>query len=251
MLRKLNFTDRVTLPRSAVSITLRRDATGVLLFDPILTLTDLAMPVDARIFVEAFYRTSYMRFDCGTIGHLTIPPSRRLTDIDSDHLIRFRVKIVGGSLQDEHRVLAASPDITVASDGPASSSRISLLPVNFRDLGHQVWRVELETNQAVLELNNKIASIEQMARTDKRFFALVYPAAVREILTHILLVEQYELDEESDEWWSLWLRWGATLTPDPVPDDPDDRAAWIAAVIAAFCDRYELSRAFEAAEPEA
>lgn len=251
MLRKLNFTDRVKVARSAVSITLRRDTGGVLLFDPVLDLSDLGMPADARVFVEAFYRTSYMRFDCGTIGHLTIPTTRRLTDIDSDNLVRFRVKIVGGSPGDEHRVLAASPDLTIAAAGPASSSRISLLPVNFRDLGHQVWRVELETNQAVLELNNRIASIEQMARTDKRFFALVYPAAVREILTHILLVEQYDPADESDEWWSHWLRWAATLTPDPVPTDADDRPVWIAAVIAAFCDRYELSRWFNAMEPEA
>ena len=213
-------------------------------------VTQTAVPSDARVFVEAFYRTSYMRFDCGTIGHPSIPQTRRLTDIDSDNLVRFRVKVVGGSLQDEHRVLAASPDITIAAAGPGSSSRISLLPVNFRDLGHQIWRVELETNQAVLELNNRIASIEQMARTDKKFFALVYPAAVREILTHIALVEQYEPDEESDEWWSLWLRWTATLTPDPLPSDLDDRPAWITAVVAAFCDRYELSRPFEAMELE-
>jgi hypothetical protein len=251
LIRKLNFTDRVKVPRSAVSIALRRDATGVLVFDPLLALTDIALPADAKVFVEAFYRTSYMRFDCGTIGHPTIPEMRRLTDIDSDNLVRFRVKVVGGSLSDEHRVLAASPDITIAAADAGASGRISLLPVNFRDLGEQIWRVEIETDQAVLELNSRIASIEQLARSDKKFFALVYPAAVREILTHILLVEQYEADEEADEWWSLWLRWAATLLPDPLPADLDDRPAWIAAVVGAFCNRYELAGSFEAVEPGA
>ena len=64
-------------------------------------------------------------------------------------------------------------------------------------------------------------------------------------------MEQYDPADESDEWWSHWLRWAATLTPDPVPTDVDDRPVWIAAVIAAFCDRYELSRWFNAMEPEA
>jgi hypothetical protein len=251
LIRKLNFTDRIKVPRSAVSIALRRDATGLLVFDPLLALTDIALPADARVFVEAFYRASYMRFDCGTVGRPAIPEMRRLTDIDSDNLVRFRVKVVGRSLSDEHRVLAASPDITIAAAGPGASGRISLLPVNFRDLGEQIWRVEIETNQAVLELNSRIASIEQMARTDMKFFALVYPAAVREILTHIVLVEQYGADEEADEWWSLWLRWAAALMPDPLPEDVDDRPAWISSVVAAFCARYELSRSFDALEPEA
>ena len=41
------------------------------------------------------------------------------------------------------------------------------------------------------------------------FFALVYPAAVREILTHILVIEAYDLAEETDEWWGSLAALGA------------------------------------------
>src|SRR5947209_9443994 len=100
MLRKLNFTERARMPRSNVRVTLRRGADGVLVFDPRLSFDGVAVPPDTRVFVEAYYRTSFMRFDCGTAGHFAPPEDRRLTDIDSTSLVRFRVKLV----DDEHRV---------------------------------------------------------------------------------------------------------------------------------------------------
>ena len=63
MLRKLNFTERSRIPRTAIRIALRRDADGVLVFDPTLDLAGVTAPPDARVYIEAQYRTSYMSFD--------------------------------------------------------------------------------------------------------------------------------------------------------------------------------------------
>ena len=65
MLRKLNFTERTKVPRAAVNITLRREPDGVLAFDALLNLGSLSFPAASRVYIEAHYRTSYMRFDCG------------------------------------------------------------------------------------------------------------------------------------------------------------------------------------------
>ena len=46
--------------------------------------------------------------------------------------------------------------------------------------------------------------------------------------------------EESDEWWSLWLRWGRELTDAPVPEDADERRGWIDDVVSAFCARHRV-----------
>jgi hypothetical protein len=127
-------------------------------------------------------------------------------------------------------VSAASPDGT----------RLPLLEVNFRDLGDIPWRIEIEANGAVLELNNRLDGIERMARHDAAFFALVYPAAVREILTNILIVEQYDIAEDAEEWWSLWLRWARALTDAASPADVEDRRLWIEEVVAAFCGRHRV-----------
>jgi hypothetical protein len=240
MLRKLNFTERTRIPGAASSFELHREHDGILAFDAKLDLSAIAAPSGARVYIEAQYRTSYMRFDYGSIGALVIPENRRLTDIDSDRLVRFRVKIVDLS-RGERRIVAASPDILVSCDRAGSGARVSLLPVNFDDLGDQVWRIHFEADQPVLELNNRIDSIETLARNDPQFFALVYPAAIREVLTHYLLIERWNAEDEPDgdaggsEWPELWMRWGRELTGESAPSDSDDREAWIGDVVAAFC----------------
>ena len=239
MLRKLNFTERVKIPRAAVHIALRRESDGVLAFDPSLDLATLPVPKESRVYIEAQYRTSYMRFDCGTLGDLVIPENRRLFDIDSANVVRFRVKVVDNTTN-ERRIVAAADDITVSAESSDGGALVSLLPVEFRDLGDVPWRVQFEASGPVLELNNRVDGIERLARNDAAFFALVYPAAVREILTRILVVDELEGDE-SDEWWSLWLRWARDLTDAPLPDgDEDDRGAWIAEVVAGFCGRHRI-----------
>jgi len=239
MLRKLNFTERTKIPRSAVQITLRRESDGVLAFDPVLDLSSVTAPASSRVYIEAHYRTSYMRFDCGTLGDLTPPDDRRLSEIDSGSVVRFRVKVVDNATN-THRIVAAADDITVSASSSDGGTRVPLLEVNFRDLGDLPWRVELEANGPVLELNNRVEGIERLARHDAAFFALVYPAAVREILTHILLIDEYEIAEDADEWWSLWLRWARELTDAPLPAEREDRRTWIEDVAAAFCGRHRV-----------
>lgn len=238
MLRKLNFTERAKLPRSSVGITLRRDPDGVLAFDVHFALEAIALPPHASVFIEATYRNSYMRFDCGTVSELSPPADRRLTAIDGTHP-RFRVKIVDNA-GDQHRVVAMAETIAAAAEGIDPSARMPLLPVDFKDLGEQIWRLQFEPDTPVLELNNRIEGIESMAKSDGRFFAFVYPAAVREILTRILLIDEYAPDEESGEWWSLWLRWACHYAADPAPRDEEDRALWIDEVVTGFCATFNV-----------
>ena len=115
MLRKLNFTERAKIPRSAVHFELRRESDGILAFDPKLDLAGIGAPKDARVYIEALYRTSYMRFDCGSIAAMAIPADRRLAGIDSNRIVRFRVKIVDESAG-ARRIVAASNDITVSCE---------------------------------------------------------------------------------------------------------------------------------------
>lgn len=240
MLRKLNFTERTKIPRAAVQIMLRREPDGVLAFDAALDLASVAASRDARVYIEAWYRTSYMRFDLGTLADPHLPEDRRLSEIDSNSVVRFRVKIVDNATN-QHRIVAAADDVTVAVASDTGAARIALLPVNFRDdLGDVPWRVAIEPGGPVLELNNRIDGIESLARNDAAFFALVYPAAVREILTHVLVIEGYGAVDDLDEWWSRWLQWARELVDGSVPEDVEDRQGWIDDVIAAFCGRHRV-----------
>ena len=248
MLRKLNFTERTKLPRANVRVTLRRDADGVLLFDPQLSFDGAGVTPTARVYIEAYYRTSFMRFDCGSVEAFTPPADRRLTEIDSTSVVRFRVKVVDNSAND-HRIVAVAEDIIVSEEKPKAGGRVPLLPVSFNEgMGQQAWRIAFVPNGPVLELNNRIDDIQNLAKNDAAFFALVYPAAVREVLTRILLVDRQEAHEESGEWWSLWLRWAARYSTAALPMDEEEAHLWIEDVVSAFCsdqkliDRWRKSR---------
>lgn len=245
MLRKLNFTERTKIPRSQVRVTLRRDADGVLVFDPQLSFDGVDVIPTARVFVEAYYRTSFMRFDCGSVGSFTPPADRRLTEVGGTNVLRFRVKVV-----DDHRIVAVADDVVVSEEKPETAGRMPLLPVNFTDdLGQQAWQVVFEPTGPVLALNNRIDGIRDIAKNDAAFFALVYPAAVRLILTQILLVEQQDAHDAGDEWWHLWLRWAARFTS-TLPDGADDAPFWIDEAVAAFCSAQKLADRWRASRAE-
>lgn len=248
MLRKLNFTERAKIPKTSIRVSLRRDADGVLVFDPQLSLDDVSLVPTARVFIEASYRTSFMRFDCGSVERFVPPADRRLTEIDPTSVVRFRVKVVDNSAND-HRIIAVADDIVVSEQKGENGGRIPLLPVSFTNaLGQQAWRLAFEPNGPVLELNNRIDDVQNVAKNDAGFFALVYPAAVREILTRILLVEGRDANEEGSEWWHLWLRWARRYSTDPLPRDEDEAGFWIESVLAGFCgdqrvlDRWRTAR---------
>jgi len=230
MLRKLNFTERAKIPRSDIRITLRHDEDGVLVFDPQISFESIGVAPSSRVFIEAYYRTSFMRFDCGSVEAFRVPADRRLTEIDGTSVVRFRIKLV-----DDHRIVAVADDLVVSGEKSQTSGRVPLLPVNFTDaLEQQAWRVAFEPSGPVLELNNRIPDVKDVAKNDALFFALVYPAAVRQVLTQILLVDEHEAHEDGEEWWSLWLQWAARYAS-PLPRDAEDARFWIEEVIAAFC----------------
>jgi hypothetical protein len=65
---------------------------------------------------------------------------------------------------------------------------------------------------------------------------VIYPVAAREILTRILVIDRHEFDPDGDEWPDLWIKWAASLAPDPMPDSEDDgeKLGWIEEVVRAF-----------------
>lgn len=250
MLRKLNFTERAKVPRSSIRMTLRRDDDGVLVFDPQLSFDGVTAAPSARVFIEAYYRTSFMRFDCGSVAAFAPPENRRLTEIGGTSVVRFRVKLVDNTTND-HRIIAVADDIVASEERQDAGGRVPLLPVNFSDaLGQQPWRISFEANGPVLDLNNRIQHVKDVAKNDAAFFALVYPAAVRQILTQILLVDGHDAHEDGDEWWNFWLRW-ATRFASPLPTDHDDASFWIDDVVAAFCNQQHVLDRWRAAGAEA
>ena len=68
MIRRMNYTGRRRIARSRVSVRLRPVPGTGWTFDADMDLVDYGFPAEARVFVEAYNATSYMRFAFGSAG---------------------------------------------------------------------------------------------------------------------------------------------------------------------------------------
>src|SRR5438477_4242186 len=141
MIRRFNYTGRKKIVRDDVAIILTSDG-SVKGFEANLSAlgdSKYNLPKDARLFVEAYERTAYMRFDFGTTGTITPPPreARLLTEFEGSNGIRFRVKVV--DCAHDAQLLAEADGILPLTPEESEQNKLPLLPVRSEDLGQEVW----------------------------------------------------------------------------------------------------------------
>jgi len=236
MIRRVNFTGRKKIPRSRVAIRVREGG-AARLFDADLRLDGLGLDADAQVFVEAYHRSAYLRFDFGTIARIQPPPIRRLDRIPVDRPL-FRVKVVetAGAVG---RIVAAADKIVPLAVDRDEENRDTLLFAEHADLGDRVWTLDLDGDWPTLYLNTRIEGIREAARAGPEFLTLVYPEVVRAVLTRVLRGERHtDPDSDEEDWPALWLRYAMRALgrprPPADPDDPDV-GRWIEDAVNAFC----------------
>ena len=133
-----------------------------------------------------------------------------------------------------------------------AADRICLLPVDFVDLGQSVWRLDLASDWPSLQLNRRIETVREIARSDNYFLSLVYPEVVRQILYKIVVQEDHT-DPESDpnDWMSQWLSFVAEFfsrkqLPPSGESEPvlQEKLKWIDEAVEAFCSNNEMLSKF-------
>jgi hypothetical protein len=240
MIRKINFTGRKRIRRGNVRVDILRDPGSQRVFSILMDLSDMGLDPEARVFVEAYHRTGYQRFDFGSVGRRQVPEDRRLVRFSDAIVPLFRVKVVDRRAM-HGRILAVLDKIRPESveDEPAGSE--ALLFVEYDDLGERIWQLDLDGDWPVLRLNRKVEEISQVAGTDAEFFALVYPEVFRQVLTRVLLEEEHADPDCDDDWPSLWLKLARGLpgAGEP-PAAKGEQAAWVEAATEAFAARHDL-----------
>jgi hypothetical protein len=234
MKRRFNYTNRIRISRDRVRIALKDQGALPPAFDASLDLTGLGLAADARVFVEAYYRAAYMRFDFGTVGSVGCDQDRTLRDIDNRELIYFRVKVTDAN--GEHGKLLAEADGLIANPAEGTGHNVCILDVKYEDLENLAWNLELDDGSTpTLVVNRKISNREYV-RSDTAFFALVYPAVIREILTFILLQNDHEYEPGSDDWEDQWISYVRSLPgiADP-PNEGEEIRNWIDQAVRSFC----------------
>lgn len=255
MLRRFNYTGRQKIKREDVPIALTGPG-PVKGFDANLSgLATYGFPAHARVFVEAYQQTAYMRFAFGTVGELNLPPAhlRSLQEFEGSNKVLFRVKVVDTNA--ESRLLGEADAILPLTTEETEENKLPLLPVRPADLGQEIWKVEFQENvqsRPILLINNKFADHTAIVRST-HFMALVWPAVMREIFRYILQIQLEELNsDDPEDWRTMWVQYGRSLLPtyDEPPVELEAAEGWISQVTSAFANRYVLTARLKEAEEE-
>jgi hypothetical protein len=202
---------------------------------------------DARVFVEAYRRTNWMRFDFGTVAQVVAPPDLRLTTFDSHEGVLFRVRVTA-TANNQGQLLATADQISpVHKDQEGEEGREPLLPIKPADLGEEVYRVDL-SDAPLLLVSNQFGDWRALARSPL-FVCMALPQALREILTRILRVEKYFETDDPSNWCARWLKFAATRagSSDPPKEGEEDRFdEWVDDAVSAFARMHGIKSRFNA-----
>lgn len=237
--RRINFTNRKRISHEAIDIRLLDTPPGAApRATAELKLDGLGFPETAEVAIEAYRGSSLMRFGCGTVGNLSVPPLMIIDDIDVGGNVQFRVKVV-----DTHGVvglLAALASHVRPKSKDDGDGRRSLLTIRYHDLGSELWRVSVDENEPpALVLNYRATGIEDRIINDPLVRGLLMPAAFRIVLEKLVLLTPPDEDDETD-WKRDWLKFCEEelgIEDSPFELDKDERAEWIDEAVKVFSSR--------------
>lgn len=244
MIKRVNSTGRKRIPRTSVEIQVYDGDPRS--FDATLDLNNFRGPKQAEVVLEATCAGSNVvrRFAWGTLAELHPPADRSLVDLHG-HNVFFSLKVIDRS-EKIGRILGYADNIRPINGGEkVGEGRRGILPIDQADLGDELWRIDVHTEDVFLVVNNKIPDLYDRMRYDPLVYSLVYPAVVRNIL-RLAAEEQEDLDGEDERWPTLWLRFGKNLHPQKstIPSEVDEREEWIEEVVQEFCQSHLLREKF-------
>jgi hypothetical protein len=246
MIRKLNFTGRKSIPHEKFLINVRRIG-GKRAFNAEIDFNGLGFPGNSRVYIEPYYKSSFMRFDFGTIENFNPPIVAFLSELpETDHLL-FRIKIVDQKGLNG-KLLGLADRVKPSSEDMETIGRSAILPVDFeKDLGHQVFNLFFDEtgDRVILEINSKLENGPEFLRSNE-FKSLVLPGIVRLIAERL---KDHDYDSESGGWEDLWLKFFYTklnIEEKPVYNEEDQGQMddWIENLVSLFCRKNDVYQNF-------
>jgi hypothetical protein len=247
---RLKLLNRQKIAQSDIKIAL--ETTGkAKRFTAELNLSGYRLPPDARIFVDARQLMETIRFDFGTVGKPSVRVARDISRLYGER-VTFEVNVITPS---GARKLASAEAIRPVNDLTGAPGSVPLLPVDSsRDLDGLVWCIEYveifggRTDAPVLCIDPSAANgAASTFLQDNAARALIFPAALREVLHRILVTDEHPFEQRSEEWPDCWLRFAAKLTSDDVPSaeaPKDDKLRFADQASKAFSRQHMLLSSF-------
>lgn len=242
--RRINSTGRKRIERKCIEINMMECLPGEPLSASVtLDLQEQGFPGSASVVIEAYRRSSGMRFDCGTVDTPSVPEPLVLTEVDRGGSVLFRLKVIDNDL--EPGKLLGSAERLRPKDGDDSEDRRSIFPVLNRDLEEDVWKVEIEHGDGPkLILNTRVPNFSYEVRNNLMTQGTLLPAALRFVLEELVRLSDTGESEDESDWKEKWLRYcDAELG---IKDDPrnlqgdEAKKDWIDYAAKKFCEKYNF-----------
>ena len=231
MKRTFNYTGRHLIPQECIDARIMRMSTGMpssLEVDFDFGLADQLsdIPPTAKVFVDASFSMSFMRFYYGEFNSTRVPADTLLTELDSWSSADFTVRIVHNG-----QLLAMSKNLTVTLAAPTSKTRLKLLTTAYEDIGELPWKLDVHETIATptLVFNERWwdACLDSgyPLSDQKEVMQIIMPSVVQRMLEWILIHNKGDHHELYDDqtWKGAWIRMARGLTPGKSPPRPNQR----------------------------
>ncbi len=155
MIKRINSLGRKRIARDCVSIAVHDGQPRR--FSATIELSGTAWPSDAIVVMEAMCAGSPIvkRFNCGTIGSLSLPRDVALDGITGKNVF-FALKVIDHS-EKIGRLLGIAENIRPIETGKQTESgRRGILPVESVPLGQQLWQLDFRDHDVYLLVNDSI-----------------------------------------------------------------------------------------------
>lgn len=242
--RRINSTGRKRIERKCIEINMMECLPGEPLSASVtLSLQEQGFPGRASVVIEAYRRSSGMRFDCGTVDAPSVSDPLVLREIDRSGSVLFRLKVIDNNL--EPGKLLGSAERLRPRDGEDSEDRRSIFPVLNRDLEEDVWKVEIEQGDGPkLILNTRVPNFSYEVRNNPVTQGILLPAALRFVFEELVRPSDTGESEDEPDWKERWLRYCDVELG--IKDDPrnslgdEAKKNWIDDATEKFCEKYKF-----------
>jgi hypothetical protein len=249
MIKRVNFTGRRRIPQDRVAIEVHDGTPRT--FDAAINLDGMQLLAGAAVFLEAMCAGSTVieRFEFGKVGDIVPPRDRRLKELSGQNVF-FSLKVVDRQTE-FGSILGIADNIRPQRAGVQTvAGRQGILPVEPKDLGQQMWKLDFTEHGVFLLVNEDVPELIDLVRSDPLFYAVVYPEIVRRVLDEAIK-QNVDAEDEEDRWPVLWLRFGKNLhamreSPPPKDASDEEKDEWVGDVIDAFCKTHTLKDKYAA-----
>lgn len=195
-------------------------------------------PPDAKIKLRLMENKFVETLNLGTV-------SRRKDFIDLEytgfHRPSCQLRVVAPGPDRKGQILGSTKTwrMTCDADDTFVVSSDSLLHYHTKDLGNQVWELEVGENYPILYIDEQIPNARSWTRDDPVFHSCVLPSVIRQVFQKIFS----EGLSDGPEWARDWVAWAYNIgagTNFPTSGDTEGFERWMNNLLILFSNKHRL-----------